>query len=317
MSGDRPESRAIRRLLTDQIEEIWGKGRTDLVDANYAVSIADHMPVPGQPSGREALKDVVDQFRAGIADMSMDLHATLVAGDFGVDVWTLSGTHSGDLIGVPATGNRLSISGIDMVRVEQGRISDLWHVEEMAQLMDQMGAGTLDIGKPKGLPAEPAAHAGPGPDAGPGADAIVPGEARFTPRERRNLAIARRHIEELWAGGKVELAHEIYHPQVVDHNMAPGQKPGIKGILDVLRWLREAVTDLAMRIECYVIDGDMACDRWTMSGTHTGALLMGVAPSGKRFSINGMDVIRIDEDGLVTDVWHAEEFARLLAQLSG
>jgi steroid delta-isomerase-like uncharacterized protein len=305
-------SNVVRRLVTDQIEEIWGKGRTDLVDANYAGDVRDHMPVPGQPTGRAALKDVVDHFRSGIGDMAMDLHATLVAGDVGVDVWTLTGTHSRELLGMPATGRSIAIAGIDMVRVENGRIADLWHVEEMARLMEQVGAAPLDIGKPQetGAPFEPTRTA-----SDVGAGAVVPGEARFTMRERRNLALARRHIEELWAGGRADLAHEIYHPDVVDHNPAPDQRPGIAGILDVLRWLREAVPDLAMRIECYVIDGEFACDRWVMTGTHTGAPLMGVEAAGRSFAINGMDVIRIDDDGLVTDVWHVEEFDRLLAQV--
>ena len=316
MTDPMNSSATIRRLLNDQIEEIWGRGRTQLVDANYAEAIADHMPVPGQPSGREALKDVVEHFRAGIGGMRMDLHATLVAGDFGVDVWTLTGTHSGELLGVPASGNAIRISGIDMVRAKEGRIGDLWHVEEMAQLMNQIGVDTLDIGKPLGPIAEMAASVETRARASPGADAVVPGEAHFDERERRNLAIARRHIEELWAGGKADLAHEIYHPALVDHNPAPNQRPGIEGILDVLRWLRQSVPDLAMRIECYVVDADMVCDRWTMTGTHSGMPLMGVEARGKSFTINGMDVIRIDEEGLVTDVWHAEEFRSLLLQIA-
>ena len=45
----------IRRLLHAQIEDIWGAGRTELVARNYAPDVVDHMPAPGQPSGRVAL----------------------------------------------------------------------------------------------------------------------------------------------------------------------------------------------------------------------------------------------------------------------
>lgn len=306
------EKTSIRRLLRDQIERIWGQGEIALVDDNYSAKVRDHMPVPGQPSGREALKDVVQEFREGIPDLHMGLHATLAAGDMGVDVWTLTGTHGGKLLGEPPSGRPIAMSGIDMIRVDEGRITDLWHVEEMTQLIAQIEGDAPDIGAPPAISAAPAAAPQKRP---PGEGAYVPGEAQFTARERRNLAIARRHIEEIWAGGRAELCWEMYHPDVIDHNMAPAQKPGIPGIVDVLHWLRASVPDLAMQIECYVIDGDLVADRWVMSGTHTGAPLMGIAASGKAFTINGMDVARINEAGLITEIWHAEEFHQLLAQV--
>ncbi|MGB3472628.1 MAG: ester cyclase [Erythrobacter sp.] len=303
----------IHRLLRDQIEGIWGRGETELVDANYASDIRDHMPVPGQPTGREALKDVVQDFRAGIPDLRIKLHATLAAGDAGVDVWTLTGTHGGPLLGKKASGRPIHMSGIDMIAAANGRITDLWHVEEMALLIAQIDESPITFGAPSD--AYPDNAEIPSPQAQPGENATVPGEADFSALERRNLAIARRHIEEIWAGGRSELCWEMYHPDVVDHNMAPGQRPGIEGIVDVLQWLRESVPDLAMEIQTYVIDGDLFADRWIMRGTHTGAPLMDVPASGKRFTINGMDVGRIDEDGLITEIWHAEEFHQLLLQV--
>ncbi|MEQ8433753.1 MAG: ester cyclase [Oceanicaulis sp.] len=128
-------------------------------------------------------------------------------------------------------------------------------------------------------------------------------------------AIARDHIEGIWARGDEALAYQMYAPDVVDHNPAPDQRPRIAGIVDVLRWLRESVPDLSMRINAYVVDANHAADRWTMTGTHTGAPLMGVEARGKAFSINGMDVIKVRPDGLITDVWHVEEFALLLDQI--
>jgi len=303
----------IHRLLRDQIEGIWGRGETALVDANYVSDIRDHMPVPGQPTGRAALKDVVADFRRGIPDLRMELHATLAAGDAGVDVWTLTGTHGGPLLGKEASGRPIHMSGIDMIAAADGRITDLWHVEEMALLIAQIDESPIAFGTPSN--AYPDSAGALVSNAQPGENATVPGEADFSALERRNLAIARRHIEEIWAGGRSELCWKMYHPDVVDHNMAPGQRPGIEGIVDVLQWLRESVPDLAMEIQTYVIDGDLFADRWIMRGTHTGAPLMDVAASGKRFAINGMDVGRVDENGLITEIWHAEEFHQLLLQV--
>jgi predicted ester cyclase len=112
-------------------------------------------------------------------------------------------------------------------------------------------------------------------------------------------------------------AYRLYAPDVIDHQPAPGQRAGIDGIVDVLGWLREAVPDLQMEIAQYVVEDDLAADRWIMRGTHTGAPLMGIEAHGRPFEINGMDVIRIRDDGLISDVWHVEEFAQLRAQIGG
>ena len=130
-------------------------------------------------------------------------------------------------------------------------------------------------------------------------------------------ALARRHIEEIWAGNKAEVAWELYDAAVIDHNPAPDQRPGIPGILDVLRWLRESVPDLGMTIEAYVVDGNLAADRWVMEGTHSGAPLMGRPARNRSFRINGMDVIRLNPQGRITDVWHVEEFQHLVDQITG
>jgi predicted ester cyclase len=151
-------------------------------------------------------------------------------------------------------------------------------------------------------------------DHDPGATATVPDDAALTPSERRHLALARRHIEEIWARGHLDVAYELYAPDVVDMQPAPGQRPGIPGIVDVLGWLREAVPDLRMEILAYAVEGDYAADHWRMTGTHTGSPLLGMPARGRRFAIHGADVVRF-RDGLIDRVWHVEEFARLRDQI--
>lgn len=295
----------IERLLRDQIEQIWGKGRTELVAANYADDVVDHMPTPGMPAGKAALADLVHVFRGQVPDLIMDLHHVMVAGDHGLDLWTARGHAT-----TPDGPKPVSFSGIDMVRVADGQIRDLWHVEELLQFEIQRGAQHGAFGVP--LQASVIAAS---TDYAPDRHAFVPGEAQFSARERRNFAIARRHVVEIWAKGRSELCEEIFHPEVVDHNPAPGQKPGIPGIRNVLYWLREAVPDLVMDIQTYLVDGDWIADRWVMTGTHTGGPLMGLAPTGRSFRINGMDVARVDEGGLITDIWHCEEMQQLRVQI--
>jgi len=303
----------IRELLRAQIEDVWGRGMTDLVDTNYARDCVDHMPVPGQAAGREAMKQVVDDFRRAMPDLTMTLTGTLAAGDIGVDFWTLRGTHTGALFGAEPTGRRVEFSGIDMVRVADGQIVELWHVEEMLQFWQQLGQQEVPFGQARTPDFAPCATS---TDHDPGAGAAIAISAQPTPTELRNLAIGRRHIEDMWARGNAAVGWEVYAPGVIDHNPAPNQRAGIDGIADVIGWMTESVPNLQMQIHQYIVDGDYVADRWTMRGTHIGAPMMGIEAAGKSFEINGMDVIRIGAHGRITDIWHVEEFDRMRAAIS-
>ena len=285
----------IAALLRAQIEDVWGRGRVELVDTLYDPAVVDLKPVPGQPSGRDARKAVVLGFRAALPDLVMQLHGTLAAGDHGVDFWTLEGTHA-------PSGRKVRISGIDMVRVAGGRIVDLWHVEEMLQFNAQLGIADT----------RPAAAGPPFPH-GP---TWTPDPTALDGRERRNLGLARRRLEDLWASGRLQLIDEIYMPDVIDMNPAPGQRAGIQGIADALRTLCTAAPDLRRHVDAYVPAGDLVADRWTMTGTHTGAPLFGIRATGRRFQIAGMDVARFRADGRIDRIWHVEEFAQLRAQIA-
>ena len=245
----------IHDLLRAQINDIWGKGDVDLVDRNYADTVVDHMPIPGQRSGRAAMKDVVRLFRKTMPDLKMKLHGTLAAGDMGVDFWTLTGTHSEEFMGIKPKGTSIRISGIDMVRIAEDRITELWHVEEMLQFWQQVGLSTAPFGQPMstvvGVPPPTSTQHDPGDGA------IVTLSDRPTPTELRNLGIARRHIEELWARSRAELGYELYAPDVMDQNPAPKQRPGVDGIIDVIYWMTQAVPNLQMSVKHYIVDGDL------------------------------------------------------------
>ena len=288
-------------MLRAQIERVWGRGEVALVDANYAETVIDHMPVAGQPAGRAAMKDVVRAFRTAIPDLAMTLDDVLTCGDHGIDHWTLTGTNTAPLFGVAPTGKRVTISGIDMVRVADGRIAEIWHVEEMLQFAAQLGVDLpVDIAPRRLAPS----------------DYWLPDPAALSPIERRNLALARRHMEGVWVAGNAAPMAELYAPDIVDLSPGPGQPPGIAGIAAALGYLRAGAPDLRLHMAAYLPSGDHVADRWTMTGTHTREPLFGVAATGKRFEIAGMDIAHYRADGRIDRIAHVEEFARLRAQIA-
>ena len=133
----------LREVVRRVIEDLWGGGDLSLVDELFHPDAVDHMPVPGQPPGLDGLREVVTSFHHAFPDLEMTLHQTLadVERSTAVDVWTFTGTHSGELAGLPApTGRRVEFGGIDVMQVRDGKVAAMWHVEEMARLLQQLGA---------------------------------------------------------------------------------------------------------------------------------------------------------------------------------
>ena len=65
--------------------------------------------------------------------------------------WTSVGTHKGELMSVSATEREVTISGIDVVRVEGRKIAELWHQVDVLGMLQQVGAVDLRRARPEDL----------------------------------------------------------------------------------------------------------------------------------------------------------------------
>ena len=109
------------------------------------------------------------------------------------------------------------------------------------------------------------------------------------------------------AGGKIEEAWVGYHPFA-------GPAPDPERVKGGLEALRDALPDLRVAEVDSIREGDRAAFRWLMSGTHEGELL-GVAPTGEHVEAMGMDIVRVAEDGEITEHWGEFDAVGLLRRL--
>lgn len=131
----------VHELLRRNICQLWGEGRGELLPELYAEDVVDHDPVGGQEPGLPGMLRVLEQFHTAFPDLTMELHGTLADGDRGVDWWTFRGTHLGLLGTLAPTGRRVVFGGSDLVRVRDGRIAEIWHVEDVLALATQLVDG--------------------------------------------------------------------------------------------------------------------------------------------------------------------------------
>lgn len=130
------ENKALARRV---FEEMWNKSNLDAVDAIYAPDVVNHELPPGMPEGIEGTKAYFGMFISAFPDTQMTVEDQIAEGDRVVTRWTARGTHTGELMGIPATGKQVTVTGINVDRIAGGRIVEEWGEFDMMGMMQQLG----------------------------------------------------------------------------------------------------------------------------------------------------------------------------------
>jgi steroid delta-isomerase-like uncharacterized protein len=117
----------------------WNEGNTAVIDELVAGDFADHSAAPGLAPGREGFKQMMLPFRAAFSQPRSTIDDAIVDGDKVAWRWTFQGTHTGPLMGIPATGKAITLSGITIDRVAEGKIVERWNEADFMGLMQQLG----------------------------------------------------------------------------------------------------------------------------------------------------------------------------------
>ena len=129
-----------------------------------------------------------------------------------------------------------------------------------------------------------------------------------------NKAVSRRVAEEVFNGGNVDLADELYAPDYVLHDPSlPEDLHGPEGIKRYAAMTLGAFPDIRVAVEDQVAEGDKVVSRWTATGTHTGDL-MGIPPTGRRVDISGVTINRFSGGKIVED-WYQSDDLGMMQQL--
>jgi steroid delta-isomerase-like uncharacterized protein len=109
-----------------------------VVDEFFAEDFVSHNNPPGFAAGREGVKQFFATFRDAFPDVTVAIDELVVDGDRVAVATTFTGTHEGELFGAPATGRQVSVTGIDIVRIANGRIVEHRGLTDIVGLMRQL-----------------------------------------------------------------------------------------------------------------------------------------------------------------------------------
>jgi steroid delta-isomerase-like uncharacterized protein len=132
--------------MTDQNKEIarrfddaFNAGDVEAMAGIVAEDFVLHPSSPGQDSGREALYEAMRMYGTAFPDLRSTVENIVAEGDRVVLHGIASGTNTGEMMGMPATGKPATFGYIDINRIADGRIAELWHVEDVAGMLQQLG----------------------------------------------------------------------------------------------------------------------------------------------------------------------------------
>jgi steroid delta-isomerase-like uncharacterized protein len=118
------------------IYEAINTGNLALLDKFVAPGYVEHSE---GFQGVEPFRQQVAAFRAAFPDLRVTIEDVLTDGDRFASRTTVTGTHTGDLMGMPGTGKRISVEAVDIGRVHDGQAAERWGGLNMYALLTQLG----------------------------------------------------------------------------------------------------------------------------------------------------------------------------------
>jgi steroid delta-isomerase-like uncharacterized protein len=125
--------------IVRRYQQAYNDNELDALDELVAAELLTPKIMPGLPPGLEGAKVVHRRTLMGMPDFHTEIKELIAEGDKVVARIVMTGTHTGDFWGIPATGKRVEFTGVYIARIRDGRIVEHWGEEDGVSLLRQLG----------------------------------------------------------------------------------------------------------------------------------------------------------------------------------
>jgi steroid delta-isomerase-like uncharacterized protein len=133
------ETERNKAVVRRFIEEVQNKKDMDVFDELNAPDFVNLSAPPGMPTDREGGKMFLGGFLSAFPDSSVTIDEMIAEGDRVATKKTFTGTHTGDFGEIAATGNRVTIQYVDILRLRDGKITEHWLSMDQLSFLQQLG----------------------------------------------------------------------------------------------------------------------------------------------------------------------------------
>lgn len=130
------QNKAVLARFVDFINN----GDTTIVDEFVAPDFVELDPLPGQAQGSEGLKEVILMIRSAFPDIVWQVTEEVAEGDSVASRFVWTGTHLGSFLGIPASGNKVTMHGMVFDKIVNGKMAESRILMDSMQLLTQLGA---------------------------------------------------------------------------------------------------------------------------------------------------------------------------------
>ena len=121
------------------IEQAWNQGRLEVIDELVDPRYVRHTFF-GDLHGPEGFKERISSMRAAVSDLHVEIHEIVVKDSTGFCHYTVTGRHTGALLGSPPTGNDIEFGGAVVVHYADGKLIEEWEYIDTARVLAQFSA---------------------------------------------------------------------------------------------------------------------------------------------------------------------------------
>jgi predicted ester cyclase len=135
-------------LVRSYYERVVAGGEYNEISRFVGTDYLDHNAPPGAPRGAIAVENHLRGIRTTFPDFAMQIHEVVAEGDWVASRVTATGTHLGTWLGVKPSGKCITLRGINLDRVSDGRIVEHWGEADTLGMLIQMGLDPFKQPKP-------------------------------------------------------------------------------------------------------------------------------------------------------------------------
>ena len=147
VTGEPGEQVTNTALVLYVVEKFWNQKNVNVLGETHSSDSISHNPIiPGQPLPFDLYKQVCLMYIAAFPDIKATTEDIIAEGDKVVIRWTATGTHQGELMGIPASGRQVTWPGITVYRFADGKIVESWWAYDALGMVQQITAQTIPEG---------------------------------------------------------------------------------------------------------------------------------------------------------------------------
>jgi len=129
-----------KAVLHRVYDEIINQGNFDVIPELVSEDVVEHEQFPGLPTtGHEAVRAAIGMFRESFSDLRFTVDDMIAEGDKVAARITVTGTHTGQFMGMPPTNKNVEVQAIDILEIHDGKITAHWGQTDQGAMMEQLG----------------------------------------------------------------------------------------------------------------------------------------------------------------------------------